>query len=57
MPLSSEPVYLDAPPPRRPLFSGNHLRIGAFGATRPLKNFMSAAGAAVEVAAALARQP
>lgn len=26
--------YLDGPPPRRPLFSGNHLRIGAFGATR-----------------------
>jgi hypothetical protein len=46
--------YLDAaPPPRRPLFSGSNLRIGAFGATRPLKNFMSAAGAAVEVAAQL----
>jgi hypothetical protein len=46
--------YLDAAPaPRRPLFSGSSLRIGAFGATRPLKNFMSAAGAAVEVAAQL----
>ncbi|HEY7392028.1 MAG TPA: hypothetical protein VH640_26155 [Bryobacteraceae bacterium] len=46
--------YLEpVPPPRRPLFSGQHLRIGAFGATRPLKNFMSAAGAAVEVAAQL----
>lgn len=44
---------LAAPPPRRPLFSGNHLRIGAFGATRPLKNFMSAAGAAAEVAVQL----
>jgi hypothetical protein len=46
--------YLDSvPPQRRPLFCGNNLRIGAFGATRPLKNFMSAAGAAVEVAAQL----
>ena len=32
------------------VFSGNSLRIGAFGARRPLKNFMSAAGATVEVA-------
>jgi hypothetical protein len=45
--------HVDAPPSRRLLFSGNHLRIGAFAATRPLKNFMSAAGAAVEVAARL----
>jgi glycosyltransferase involved in cell wall biosynthesis len=46
--------YLESTPaPRRPLFSGNNLRIGAFGATRPLKNFMSAAGAAAEVAAQL----
>jgi hypothetical protein len=36
--------------PHRPLFSGGVLRIGAFGATRPLKNFMSACGAALEVA-------
>jgi hypothetical protein len=36
--------------PSRPLFSGGTLRIGAFGATRPLKNFMSAAGAALEIA-------
>jgi hypothetical protein len=44
--------YLEPVPlPRRPLCVGSHLRIGAFGATRPLKNFMSAAGAAVEVAA------
>jgi hypothetical protein len=42
--------YLDARPnPHRP-FTGGTLRIGAFGATRPLKNLMSAAGAAVEIA-------
>jgi hypothetical protein len=35
----------------RTLFSGGTLRIGAFGATRPLKNFMTAAGAALEIAA------
>ena len=34
----------------RPLFSGGTLRIGAFGATRPLKNFMSACGAALDIA-------
>jgi hypothetical protein len=46
--------YLDSSvPPSRPLYSGGTLRIGAFGATRPLKNFMSAAGAAVEIAARL----
>lgn len=32
-------------------FRGGALRIGAFGATRPLKNFMTAAGAAVQIAA------
>lgn len=37
--------------PVRPLYQGGTLRIGAFGATRPLKNFMSAAAAAVEIAA------
>jgi len=36
--------------PSRPLYTGGSLRIGAFGATRPLKNFMSAAGAALEIA-------
>ncbi len=36
--------------PSRPLYRGGTLRIGAFGATRPLKNFMSAAGAALEIA-------
>jgi hypothetical protein len=34
-------------------FKGGTLRIGAFGATRPLKNFMTAAGAAVQIAHAL----
>ncbi len=38
--------------PRAP-FTGGTLRIGAFGATRPLKNFMTAAGAAVQIAATL----
>lgn len=37
----------------RTLFSGGTLRIGAFGATRPLKNFMTAAGAALEIASRL----
>jgi len=44
--------YLD--PGRRPYlrtpFSGGTLRVGAFGATRPLKNLMSSAGAALEIA-------
>jgi hypothetical protein len=30
-------------------YKGGTLRIGAFGATRPLKNFMTAAGAAVQI--------
>jgi hypothetical protein len=43
--------YLEAGSlPYRPLFNGGTLRIGAFGATRPLKNLMSAAGAALEIA-------
>ena len=33
----------------RPHFAGGTLRIGAFGATRPLKNFMSACGAALDI--------
>lgn len=41
--LNTEPV------PRKPFESGT-LRIGIFGATRPLKNLMSAAGAALEIA-------
>lgn len=35
--------------PKRPLYRGGTLRIGAFGATRPQKNFMSAAGAALQI--------
>ncbi|HEY3938204.1 MAG TPA: hypothetical protein VGL97_12285 [Bryobacteraceae bacterium] len=34
-------------------FRGGTLRIGVFGATRPLKNLMSAAGAALEIARGL----
>lgn len=41
---------LDAKPALRAPFSGDALRIGVFGATRPLKNLMSAAAAALEVA-------
>lgn len=41
--LASRPV------PRKAFCSGT-LRIGVFGATRPLKNLMSAAGAALEIA-------
>ncbi len=41
--LGSRPV------PIKPFCSGT-LRIGVFGATRPLKNLMSAAGAALEIA-------
>lgn len=36
------------PSPSR-VFSGGTLRVGVFGATRPLKNLMSAAGAALEI--------
>jgi hypothetical protein len=39
--------------PLRPLYTSGSLRIGAFGATRPLKNFMSAAGAALEIGRSL----
>jgi hypothetical protein len=35
--------------PRQMPWSGGTLRIGVFGATRPLKNLMSAAGAAMEI--------
>ena len=49
--LPAEPVLSWKPTslPWRPLYTGGTLRIGAFGATRPLKNFMSAAGAALEI--------
>lgn len=46
--------YLDQTTnPHRPPWTGGTLRIGAFGATRALKNFLSAAGAAVEMAQTL----
>lgn len=42
--------YLDEHVPQnRPPFRGGLLRVGAFGATRPLKNLMSAAGAALTI--------
>jgi hypothetical protein len=43
--------YLDGEPPvpHQP-FCGGTLRVGIFGATRPLKNLMSAAAAALEIA-------
>lgn len=45
--LHNEPL-----PHPRP-FNGGTLKIGIFGATRPLKNMMSGAGAALEIARAL----
>jgi hypothetical protein len=43
--------HLDgAQPPKRELYQGGTLRVGAFGATRALKNLLTAAGAAVEIA-------
>ena len=43
--------HLDsATPPKRELYQAGTLRIGAFGATRALKNLLTAAGAAVEIA-------
>src|SRR5271166_3564635 len=45
--------YLEAAPTQRPGFSSGTLRIGTFGAIRPLKNFMSAAGAALTMARSL----
>lgn len=46
--------YLDqCVPVSRPLFCSGTLRIGAFGATRPLKNFMSAAAAGIDIATQL----
>ena len=41
--------WLESDPAWRPPFSSGTLRIGIFGATRPLKNLMSAAGAALEI--------
>lgn len=42
--------YLDGVEQKRERYKGGTLRIGAFGATRALKNLMTAAGAAVEIA-------
>lgn len=42
--------FLDTAPPRQRSFcGGGAVRIGIFGAVRPLKNLMSAAGAALEI--------
>ncbi len=42
--------YVESDPirPQQP-YTGGTIRLGAFGATRPLKNLMSAAGAALEI--------
>ncbi len=46
--------YLDSAMPRAAAsYGGGTLRIGAFGATRPLKNFMSAAAAALEISSSM----
>jgi len=42
--------FLDGIEPKRERYSAGTLRIGAFGATRPLKNLMTAAGAALQIA-------
>jgi hypothetical protein len=42
--------HLDDNQPKRERYSGGPLRIGAFGATRVLKNLMTAAGAALRIA-------
>ena len=42
--------HLDGEQPKRQRYSGGTLRIGAFGATRVLKNLMTAAGAALQIA-------
>lgn len=42
--------FLDGAERKREIYTRGTLRIGAFGATRPLKNLMTAAGAAVEIA-------
>jgi hypothetical protein len=45
--------HLESAPTPRPGYSSGTLRIGSFGAIRPLKNFMSAAGAALAIARSL----
>jgi hypothetical protein len=42
--------FLEEPMGKRERYKGGTLRIGAFGATRALKNLLTAAGAAVEIA-------
>lgn len=42
--------FLDGPPPPRRPWSGGTVRIGSFGAVRPLKNNLSAAAASLEIA-------
>ena len=42
--------HLDDVQPKRERYAGGTLRIGAFGATRALKNLMTAAGAALQIA-------
>ena len=44
--------HLDEVQPKRERYSGGTLRIGAFGATRALKNLLTSAGAALEIATA-----
>jgi hypothetical protein len=45
--------HLDGDRQKRERYSGGTLRIGAFGATRVLKNLMTSAGAALEIANAM----
>jgi hypothetical protein len=42
--------HLESPAPARAGYSGGTLRIGAFGATRALKNLLTAAGSALQIA-------
>jgi glycosyl transferase family 4 len=42
--------HLEGAEPKRELYCGGTLRIGTFGATRALKNLMTAAGAALHIA-------
>ena len=42
--------HLESRAPKRERYEGGTLRIGAFGATRALKNLLTSAGAAVEIA-------
>jgi hypothetical protein len=44
--------WLEGPPPPKRAWTEGTLRMGGFGAMRPLKNFISAAAAALEIASA-----